>query len=189
MEWFDICDENGLPTGETVERKTAHREGIMHRTAHIWIARKAADGRFEILLQKRAAGKDSFPGEYDTSSAGHITAGDEPLHGALRELSEELGIQASPEDLRFAGLFRNQYELPFHGEMFCDNEVTFVYVYTGSVDIGRLTLQSEEIECVEWFFLDDVWEACRNGSRELDGKKICIPEGGLQVLRKYLGAE
>ncbi|MBQ8123358.1 MAG: NUDIX domain-containing protein [Ruminococcus sp.] len=102
MELFDICDEKGIPTGRVTDRRTAHREGILHRTAHIWIVRKSPDGRTEILLQKRAACKDSFPGEYDTSSAGHITAGDEPLHGALRELSEELGIFAVPEDLHFA---------------------------------------------------------------------------------------
>ena len=35
MELFDICDENGIPTGKTVERSRAHREGIRHRTAHI----------------------------------------------------------------------------------------------------------------------------------------------------------
>ena len=28
MELLDIVDENGKPTGETVERKTAHSEGI-----------------------------------------------------------------------------------------------------------------------------------------------------------------
>ena len=189
MELFDICDEKGIPTGRVTDRKTAHREGILHRTAHIWIVRKSPDGRTEILLQKRAACKDSFPGEYDTSSAGHITAGDEPLHGALRELSEELGIFAAPEDLHFAGNFRIQYELPFHGEMFRDNEVTFVYVYGGSVAIDRLHLQPEEIECVEWFSLDEVWESCQNGSRIVNGRMICVPDGGLQVLRRYLGVE
>ena len=41
MELLDIVDENGKPTGETVERKTAHSEGIRHRTAHVWIVRKS----------------------------------------------------------------------------------------------------------------------------------------------------
>ena len=50
-------------------------------------------------MQKRAMSKDSFPGKYDTSSAGHIQAGDEPLASGLRELAEELGIHAKPEDL------------------------------------------------------------------------------------------
>lgn len=33
-EIFDIVDENGQPTGETVTRSQAHAEGIRHRTAH-----------------------------------------------------------------------------------------------------------------------------------------------------------
>ena len=56
-EWFDIVDENGNPTGETVEREYAHRNGIRHRTAHLWILRKY-DEKIQILLQKRSANKD-----------------------------------------------------------------------------------------------------------------------------------
>ena len=37
MELLDIVDENGKPTGETVERKTVFCVGIRHRTAHVWI--------------------------------------------------------------------------------------------------------------------------------------------------------
>lgn len=36
--------------------------------------------------------KESFPGRFDTSSAGHIQAGDEPLESALRELHEQCKI-------------------------------------------------------------------------------------------------
>ena len=89
MELFDIIDENGDPTGQTVERSIAHAEGIPHRTAHIWIIRRRNE-KTEILLQKRSRNKDSFPGKFDTSSAGHIQAGDEPMESALRELEEEL---------------------------------------------------------------------------------------------------
>ena len=42
MEMFDITDDNGFPTGETVSRSDAHDKGIPHRTAHIWIVRKRA---------------------------------------------------------------------------------------------------------------------------------------------------
>ena len=70
-EIFDIIDTQGNPTGETVTREKAHAEGIPHRTAHIWIIREK-DGRAEVLLQKRPMNKDSFPGKFDTSSAGHI---------------------------------------------------------------------------------------------------------------------
>ena len=159
MEIFDIIDENGNPTGKTVERSIAHAEGIRHRTAHIWIIRRK-NGRTEILLQKRSRNKDSFPGKFDTSSAGHIQAGDEPLESALRELKEELGIHAVPEDLQFAGKFPISFAKEFHGKMFRDEEIAFVYIYDHPVEIDRLTLQKEEVEEVQWFDLEEVYEQC-----------------------------
>ena len=89
MEILDVVDETGAPTGETVERTEAHREGVRHRTAHVWIARNR-NGRIQLLLQKRCMQKDSFPGCYDISSAGHIPAGEEYIPSAIRELKEEL---------------------------------------------------------------------------------------------------
>ena len=74
MELLDIVDEKGNPTGETVPREVAHREGIRHRTAHVWIFRRRG-GVVQITLQKRSDNKDSDPGCYDISSAGHIPAG------------------------------------------------------------------------------------------------------------------
>ena len=90
-EWFDVVDEKGNPTGETVEREYAHRNGVRHRTAHLWLAREK-NGCPQILLQKRSANKDSHPGCYDISSAGHIPAGVEYRESAVRELKEELGV-------------------------------------------------------------------------------------------------
>ena len=62
-EYLDIVDEEGNPTGKTVDRELAHKDGILHRTAHVWVVRKSTDG-YEILLQKRSMEKDSFPGLY-----------------------------------------------------------------------------------------------------------------------------
>ncbi len=147
MEYLDVVDETGVPTGKVISRNEAHRNGILHRTAHVWIIREK-EGGYEILLQKRSQMKDSFPGFYDTSSAGHIPAGIEPLPSAIRELVEELGINATPDQLTFAGTFRSQYEKEFHGSLFRDNEVTKVYVYRERVNIESLTLQPSEVN--EW---------------------------------------
>ena len=86
-EMLDIVDENGVPTGRSVPRTVAHAEGLRHRTSHVWIVRRKA-GRVQVLLQMRCAAKDSYPGCYDISSAGHIPAGDEFVGSALRELRE-----------------------------------------------------------------------------------------------------
>ena len=180
MEIFDIIDENGNPTGKIVERSIAHAEGIRHRTAHIWIIRRK-NGRTEILLQKRSRNKDSFPGKFDTSSAGHIQAGDEPLESALRELKEELGIHAVPEDLQFAGKFPISFAKEFHGKMFRDEEIAFVYIFNEPVNTDELILQTEEVESVQWFDLEEVCEKCEK-YRDI----FCVPTGGLEVVRKYL---
>ena len=180
MEYFDIVDENGQPTGEIIARDVAHRDGIKHRTAHVWVVRKKKNG-YDILLQKRTLEKDSFPGMYDTSSAGHIPSGEEPLSSALRELEEELGIKAAAEELSYAGTFRIQYEKEFHGKMFRDNEVTWVFVYEKPVDIKHISLQASEVDEVRWFDMEEVWNEIRTERR-----RFCVPSGGLDVLRRYL---
>ena len=146
----------------------------------MWIVRGSAAGH-DILLQKRSMEKESYPGLYDTSSAGHIPAGDEPLGSALRELEEELGIAAEAEELSYAGTFSIRYEKTFHGRLFRDNEFTTVYVYDRPVDTGALVLQKSEVDEVRWFGLDEVWEEIAR-SRE----RFCVPIGGLRVLREYL---
>lgn len=180
-ELFDITDENGFVTGQTVTRSEAHDKGIMHRTAHIWIVRKKEDS-YQVLLQKRSAEKESFPSMYDTSSAGHIQAGDEPLESAQRELFEELGIRANEGDLTYAGKFHIKYAMGFHGKMFRDNEVAFVYIYEKPVDETKLVLQTEEVEEVRWFDIEEVIEGCKHR----DGT-FCVPTEGLETVMKYLG--
>ena len=179
-EIFDIVDETGNPTGKTVTRAKAHEEGIPHRTAHIWVARYA-NGEIEVLLQKRALNKESFPGRYDTSSAGHIQAGDEPLESAIRELAEELGIQAEPEDLQFVGTFRIQYEKEFHGRMFRDHEFAHLFVYKRPVDESRLVLQKSEVESVRWMDLEE----CRRMVLE-NREATCIYPDEFDRVLEYL---
>ena len=146
----------------------------------VWIVRKSDEGA-EVLLQKRAMNKDSFPGRYDTSSAGHIQAGDEPEESAIRELHEELGIKASVDDLQFVDTFIIQYEKEFYGKVFKGSEIAFVYVYTKPVNIDELTLQKEELDGVEWFNLEYVYEECRKHNQ-----KFCAPVGGLEIVRRFV---
>ena len=180
MELLDIVDENGCPTGETVERETAHRKGIRHRTSHVWLMREGKNGT-EVLLQKRSKNKDSYPGCYDISSAGHIPAGDGYLQSARRELKEELGITASEEELEFAGFFESQYEGDFYGKPFINREKAAVYVYRRPVEAERLELQADEVESVRWM---DLEKACQAAKTQADG--FCLQEGELLLLKKWL---
>ena len=112
MEILDIVDEHGIPTGKTVERTFAHEQGILHRTAHVWIVREKK-GRIQVLLQKRSEEKDSYPGCYDISSAGHIPAGVDFLPSAVRELKEELGVSVMQKALVYCGQRRFEFQHSF----------------------------------------------------------------------------
>lgn len=153
MELLDIVDEKGKPTGKTVEREIAHRQGILHRTSHVWVMRKIR-GKTQVLLQRRSVNKDSFPGCYDISSAGHIPAGDEFLESALRELEEELGIIAKPKELIYCGQRRFEFREWFHGHEFWDNQVSNVYALRRNIKASSVIIQEAEIEAVQWMDLD-----------------------------------
>ena len=183
MEYLDVCDEKGQPAGGIVSREKAHRDGIRHRTAHVWVIREVK-GRIQVLLQKRSANKESFPGMYDTSSAGHIPAGCEPLDSALRELREELGIEAGEGQLCYLGAICNRYEAQFRGKIFRDNEYCSVYLYREPLDAESLHLQAEEVERVDWFDLEQVREEIEH-SRE----RFCVPGASLDLLRRFLLTE
>lgn len=161
MELLDIVDENGMPTGETVERSTAHEQGIRHRTAHLWLLRER-NGEVEVLLQKRSAIKDSHPGCYDISSAGHIPAGVDFIPSAVRELQEELGLTVREQELHYCGQRRFTWEDCFHGKRFVDNQVSNVYCLWMDVQPEECTLQKEEVEQVIWMKLTECKEAVKN---------------------------
>ena len=183
MEYFDIVDENGIPTGETVEREKAHERGIRHRTAHVWIVRKV-DGRTQILLQKRCRIKDSWPGCYDISSAGHIPAGVDFVPSALRELREELGVEVAPEQLLLCGNRHIHEDRVFHGHPFHDRQYSRVFALILDREESELTPQPEEIESVRWMDLD---ECIRSVSRNSFPHCICPEE--LEMVKRGLGCQ
>ena len=160
MEILDIVDENGIPTGRTVDRETAHREGIRHRTAHVWLMRMRPDGA-EVLLQKRSADKDSHPGCYDISSAGHIPAGVDFLPSAVRELKEELGLEIQEDELHYCGQRKFLWQEEFYGKLFIDHQVSNVYCVWKDIEPEDLILQKSEVESVRWMNLRECQEAVR----------------------------
>lgn len=180
MELLDIVDGRGFPTGQTVERARAHREGIRHRSSHVWLFRMRG-GRSEVLLQKRSSMKDSFPGCYDISSAGHIPAGVDYLSSAVRELREELGVEAEGAELQYCGTRYIYYEEVFYGEKFIDNQVSNVYALWLDQEEDDFILQEDEVEKVKWFD----FEACVELVRQ-NGISHCIMMEELEILRRYL---
>lgn len=86
-EIFDVVDENDCVIGQAT-RAEVHREKFLHRAVHILVC----DSDGNVILQKRSREKDTAPGLFSTSCAGHVDAGETYEAAAMRELKEELGI-------------------------------------------------------------------------------------------------
>ena len=127
-ERFDLVDEFCKPLGVTKARKLVHRDGDWHQAVHVWVL---FHDTWEVVMQQRNLDKDSWPGMWDISSAGHVVAGDGILESSVRELQEELGLDL-PEDA-FERLFtyKQEFQGEFHGKKFVNNEFNHVYCVPG----------------------------------------------------------
>jgi 8-oxo-dGTP diphosphatase len=181
LELLDVLNVDGEPSGLVRERGMVHERGDYHRTSHVWIVRRMPDRSCELLLQKRSREKDSFAGCYDISSAGHIPAGEDYLPSARRELFEELGILAGPDDLTRIGFVDSLYEGVFQGKPFRNHEKSAVYVYEKPIDETALLLQASEVESVRWFPLDDALRAAREQE-----PGFCLHADEVGMVGKYI---
>ncbi len=129
---FPVVDENDQLIG-TAPRAEVHGNNLRHRAVHMLIF----NGADEVYLQKRSRHKDRHPLLWDSSAAGHVTAGEEYDEAARRELHEELGIDVALEKL----LKLTASEGTGH---------EFIWLYQGR-HAGRLQLNRKEIEYGEFF--------------------------------------
>ncbi len=148
-EKIDVLDVSGGPTGEVVWKSEAHRLGLWHRCFHCWVVGADEEGPY-LLVQRRAAQKDTWPGYLDVTAAGHLRSGEEVMDG-LRELEEELGLRAEPKDLIPLGTRRIEQEIP-EGR---DREFHEVFLLPDSTPPQELRLQKSEVDAVLRIPLDD----------------------------------
>ena len=166
------------------DRTQVHIDGDIHGTVHVWLVRYKEAGKFDILLQKRAAGKDAYAGCYDISSAGHVLSGQDFLESALRELEEELGIHAEPEQLNMIGMHDGMMEAEFYGKPFRNHEISAVYIYDAPVSDDDFKLQEEEVESVLWIDFDECRDKLHTGEIQ-----NCIFEDEFKMIEKAVRGE
>ncbi len=119
-EMFSVVDAQDRVTG-IESRDRVHVNNLRHRAVHVLVFNR----RGEVFLQKRSIWKDTHPGRWDSSTSGHVDAGESYEDAARRELGEEIGIECALEKIgrlpcsaatgwEFIEVFRGVHEGPFH---------------------------------------------------------------------------
>ena len=156
-ELIDILNIEGKPSGETCMKSFAHKNGIFHASAHVWVF----DDDGNVLIQKRKGDKDTFPNYWDISVAGHISAGEKPLTSAIREVKEEVGLSVSENDLIFIDTFRKKIN---HSENLIDNELHYIYMCNLNFKLNDLKIQEEEVSALDIIQVNELIQKIENNT-------------------------
>ncbi|MFH0780306.1 MAG: NUDIX domain-containing protein [Parcubacteria group bacterium] len=157
-ELIDIFNESNEFIGMKKMKSEAHRDGLRHRAAHIWIY----NSKGEILLQLRATDKLLFPDMWDIAVAGHVAAGEDPAISALRELEEEIGLKVKKEDLQFDKVIKVE-------EIYkkIDNkEFNYVYFLKFDGSIDELKKQDEEVQELKFMPIEELETELKNNYKK-----------------------
>ena len=148
VEHNDIYDRNRNRTGRTHIRGTPWNKGEYGLVVCVWVY----DGKGKVLLTRRAPEK-SAPGTWE-NSGGAAKAGEESLTAIVRELQEETGITAQPEEFE---LLDSCTERGTHFDHYC--------LHRDSSKV-KVVLQPGETDGVQWATFAQVHEMIRK-------KQIC----------------
>ena len=148
MEFNDIYDANRNLTGRVHQRGTPWQPGEYGVVVCVWVY----DGRGHLLLTRRAKGK-SFAGTWE-NSGGAVQAGETSLQAVVRELFEETGIRAEPEEFELLDSDRDR-------NMFYDH-----YCLKRRVRLKDIVLLPGETDGVMWASFGKIQWMIRTG-------KIC----------------
>ncbi|MCW5556538.1 MAG: NUDIX domain-containing protein [Verrucomicrobiae bacterium] len=133
-EVFDVVNERDEVIGRA-PRSEVHRRNLRHRAVHVLLF----NHRGELFLQQRSLTKDNWPGVWDSSSSGHLDAGEDYDACVLREVREELGIALASVPARILRLDATEET----GWEFC-------WVYRAEHE-GPFQLQESEVRGGAWF--------------------------------------
>ena len=152
-EYLDIWDADGQPTGKKCLKDEAHQKGWFHPTVHIWFYTNTPS----LLLQKRSLNKQTFPGLWDVSVAGHVIAGESIIDGALREIKEEIGLDIKEIHLMLLDVRKNINRFE-NGIIDCE----FQHVFLAKLDtaVSNLKIQEVEVDAVRLFSFEEL-QKCR----------------------------
>lgn len=151
-ELLDVVNKNGKVIGQATRDEVHSNPDLIHKVVHCWIF----NSKGEVLWQQRSFQKTESPGKWDMSCGGHVLSGENPKETLQRELKEELGIiNQNPKLVK-------KY---IQGDQ---NQTELIYLYYLTLDqpIEKFTLQTEEVNRVEWIDPQVAQDLTKKGERE-----------------------
>lgn len=172
MSKITIVDKNDNVIGEE-DRTIAYKKGLIHRLIRVFlINRKGA-----LLLQWRSKDEDTFPETWDQSAGGHVDAGEDYETAAYRELKEELGV--STVKLELVDKFYTS------GEIGWKKINRFNAIFIAQYDKDDFVLQSDEVEKVQWFGIDTLYDLIESTPDDFTHGLRTILKDYKEVIVKY----
>lgn len=143
-ELFDVVDELDRVIGQA-PRREVHARSLRHRAVHVFVVNRAG----EVFLHQRSLAKDTFPGLWNSSCAGHVSAGDDYDETVERELEEELGCRPAEAAGSGEPALQGRPTRLFKIEARPETGQEFVWVYRAEAE-GPFALNPTEIQRGAW---------------------------------------
>ena len=150
MQELNVIDENDNIIGKDT-RENIHKNGLLHREIHVWIYNKNG----EIIFQRRAKTKDTYPDLLDASVGGHVEIDDDYLTTAVKELEEETRIKAEAKDLIYITKMRRSNLDEKTGMK--NNTIRRIYAYEFNGDAKDLKLEEGMATSLEFWKIDRIF--------------------------------
>jgi len=161
QELFPLVNEEGHVIGKATRGECHNGSHLLHPVVHLHVF----NSRGEVYLQKRPEWKDIQPGKWDTAVGGHIDYGETPEKALLREVREELGIEAFTPERVGMYVFESK------------RERELVYVHKTTYD-GPIRPSAEELDGGRFWTIQEI--------RDSIGQQILTPNFESEFQRFFL---
>jgi len=144
-EIWDVYDSKRNLTGRTHRRADPLLKGDYHLVVHVWLQ----NNKGEYLITKRAPNK-GYPNMWECTGGSAVT-GDDSITAAIREVKEETGLVAKPENGKCIYTITRE-------DSICD-----VWLFRQDFDINDVVLQENETTDAKYAATDEIRKMIDNG--------------------------
>ena len=148
MEYWDIYDKDGNFTGRKKGKYEKWDKDEYHLATEVWVI----NSKKQILIQQRSEKCQLLPGIWALTT-GRVVSGETTRQGCIRDLKEELGIEAKEEECNLVkSLLKNRLGM-----------IWDIYFLRKDVELEDVTLQKEEVSTVKLVNTDEFRDMLKEG--------------------------